>query len=60
MVAVVVAIGVLVVVVIVVVIVVVDYNVMDSRESLIRPPKVCAAVLERLTLHVKSSAECYR
>ena len=35
------------------------YNVMDSRQSLIRPPEVCAAMLERLTLYAKSSAEHY-
>ena len=35
------------------------YNVMDSHQSLIRPPEVCAAMLERLTLYAKSSAEHY-
>ena len=36
------------------------YNVMDSRQTLIHPPEVCAVVRERLTLYAKSFAEHYR
>ena len=36
------------------------YNVMDSHLSFIRPPEVCAAMHERLTMYAKSSAEHYR
>ena len=33
------------------------YNVVDSRQSLIRSPEVCTTVLERLTLYSKSSVQ---
>ena len=35
-------------------------NFMDSRQSFIRSPEVCGAMLERLTMYAKSSAENYR
>ena len=42
------------------IVIIINVIIIDSRLSLNRPPRFCDAMLERLTLYAKSSAEHYR